>query len=205
MKKLVLIFLSSILLTFSLYANAVIKGTKQSLENDALSCSAMFYIMTSIENENYNKMITKISMSMRHIYGWIASANRDQEVTNGFLSDNTGMRAKELGKIYDRDNKALSRIYAQCNTWRGEVSEYLLSLKDLNLKEINKNNSFNIDRMKNVVAKFPTVKKYNEINIPPHKEEIYDYQVKLGMKAWDKLNRLTTKDFKKKLLEIMRK
>ena len=59
--------------------------------------------------------------------------------------------------------------------------------------------------MKNVVAKFPTVKKYNEINIPPHKEEIYDYQVKVGMKAWDKLNRLTTKDFKKKLLEIMRK
>ncbi len=174
-------------------SNSLLGYSQESRANNALTCSGLFWILTSIPNpEGFNASVTNAAILMRQAYIHLDL----KDSNNGEISRAKEKRALELADLYDKNQDDLVDIYAQCNEIRRNVAQYVVSKSagrgDLTWSE-----------RKDMYSTSPSAKKIDEID--SHKFNVYKSQIDLAMANWKKTNRMTNTDFKNTLLDSLKK
>jgi len=192
--KILLILLLSVVST----TGHTLTSTKESRADDALTCTGLFYIMTSIpEPEELNHLYTKLVMIMREIYANLESDKQNKSLSNGEISKAKDKAALKLGKLYDKYPEKVVDEYIQCNAWRADIAKHLI--KKTYKKEL-KNDE--IDR---IFRSVPIPKKLKDISLSKERKNASKNQVILGMKEWGEFGRITLQDYKAYLYSFLKK
>jgi len=192
--KILLILLLSVVST----TGHTLTSTKESRADDALTCTGLFYIMTSIpEPEELNHLYTKLVMIMREIYANLESDKQNKSLSNGEISKAKDKAALKLGKLYDKYPEKVVDEYIQCNAWRADIAKHLI--KKTYKKEL-KNDE--IDR---IFRSVPIPKKLKDISLSKERKNASKNQVILGMKEWGEFGRITPQDYKAYLYSFLKK
>jgi hypothetical protein len=180
MKKILYI---SILLVIQ-NASYALTSTKDSRENDALTCSGLFYILTSIsEPKELNKIFVSSSRIMSLIYGQLNFIRTSDSLTNGEIGREKSMASLRLGKLYDKNPERVVNEYIQCNSYRVDISKQLLKAKSA--QELGK-----------IIKNPPVSRKLNSINPSKDRKKSHRYQLEVAMKAWSDSGRFTYMDIR---------
>ena len=187
MKKILYVFMLLVIQNSS-YA---LTSTKDSRENDALTCGGVFYILTTIaEPKELNEIFARSSKLMSLIYGQLNYIRTNDSLTNGEMSKTKAKTSLRLGELYDENSQKVVNEYIQCNAWRSDIAEQLQEAKST--EEIKK------------IIKNPTVpRKLSIINISKEKRGSHRYQLDFAMKAWSDSGRFTSIDLKKQLIKSL--
>ena len=168
-------------------------STKDSRENDALTCSGLFYILTSIsEPKELNKVFAGASLLMQLIYGQLNFIRTDDSLTNGEIGRAKSMASLRLGELYDKNPEKAVNEYIQCNSWRGDIAGQFQKTKSKqNLEKIIKNP--------------PISRKLKSINSSKDRKKGHRHQLEIAMKAWSESGRFTPVDIRSLLEKKVKK
>jgi TPR repeat protein len=179
-KKILLVALLSTAYTTS-YS---LTSTYESRTDDALTCTGVFYILTSIaEPKGLNQVFAKLTRTMQMIYGSLDFIDSNHSLTYGELAEAKDKESLRLGKLYDIDSEAVVNEYVQCNAWRADIA-----------KQIQENES-----SEEIIKNPPVSRSVDSINISKDKRDVYRSQLATAMKNWDSLGRLTSQDLKSQI------
>ena len=189
MKKILYI---SILLVIQ-NASYALTSTKDSRENDALTCSGLFYILTAItEPKEFNKAVAATSNLMKIIYGQLNFIRTNDSLTNGEIGREKSMASLRLGELYDKNPEGVVNEYIQCNSWRADISKQLQKSKSE--KELEK-----------IIKNPPVSRKLKSINPSKDRKKSHRYQLQVAMKAWSASGRFTSMDIKSHIKSLLEK
>jgi len=176
-----------------------IGNTISSRSNDALTCSGLFSILTSIpEPKEFNSSTTKVAIMMGKVYAHLQADNEDREsLTNGEISQARSERSLRLGELYDNNSEKLVDIMIQCNAMREDISTYLLK----SFEEYEGDDISHSDLHK-IYINTPNSKKLSDIQIKDYDE--YRLLIDKAMTEWDDLGRITSKDVKNILFDSIK-
>jgi len=156
-------------------------STYENRADDALTCTGVFYILTSIaEPKGLNQVFAKLTQTMQTIYGSLDFIDSNHSLTYGELAEAKDKESLRLGKLYDIDSEAVVNEYIQCNAWRADIS-----------KQIQKNKS-----LEEVIKNPPVPRSIDNIGISKDKREVYENHLATAMKIWSDFGRLTSQDLK---------
>jgi len=174
------ILLATLLLTNYTASYALI-ATYESRSDDALTCSAIFSILTATpEPKELNTLVTKLAIIMRSVYVNLEKDFKDNPPSNRLISEIRDKRLLELGKLYDKNSEDLVNEYIQCNAWRADISEQIQNNKPL--EEVMKNP--------------PIPHSMNNIILSEVKREVVKNQLVTAMRNWDDAGRITSQNLK---------
>jgi|SaaInlV_165m_DNA_1040744.scaffolds.fasta_scaffold43869_3 hypothetical protein len=165
-------------------ASYALTSTKDGRENDALTCSGLFYVLTSIsEPKELNKIFMGSSKLMTLIHGQLNFIRTGDSLTNGEIGREKSMASLRLGELYDKNPERVVNEYIQCNSWRADISKQLQKSKST--KELEK-----------IIKNPPVSRKLKSINPSKDREKSHRYQLEVAMKAWSDSGRFTYMDLK---------
>lgn len=157
-------------------------SAKASTSEDAINCSALFFIMTTLTNndQQFGMRMTMASMRMGYVYAMHEKSNNGKGITNGDVLGLRDRRAKELGHLYDKRPEAVVNKYMFCSQWYDAVIKYIKQYgESVNILNIPSSHDFHVA---NAIVK-----------------DSDRQQVKKAFKEWDNTGRITREDVKKML------
>jgi len=168
-------------------------STKDSRESDALTCSGLFYILTTIsEPKELNKVFIGSSRLMSLIHGQLNFVRTNDSLTNGEISRAKAKSSLRMGELYDKNPEKAVNEYIQCNSWRADISKQLQKTKST-------------QEIEDVIKNPPVSRKLNNIKPSKERKKAHRYQLELAMKEWIDSGRLTSIDFFEKLERLLKK
>ena len=120
---------------------ADISFAEERIRKQALTCSAMLYVMTSIPSEllmeigfnrqqaaGFNQQVGQLGKWWSQIYSVFekATTGGKQRLSVGMVADARDQELKQLAKIYESNDDELVREYVRCNRWRALAVNYFL-------------------------------------------------------------------------------
>jgi|GEM_PF-2157770 hypothetical protein len=174
-------------------------STKESRSDDALTCTGLFFILTSIpEPKKLNHLYTKLAITMRMIYANLESDIQNKDLTNGEINKAKDKRALKLGKLYDESPEKLINEYIQCNAWREDIGNHF---KNNNLFS----NKLENDEVNKVFRNVPVSRKLEDISVSKERNDAYKSQVVLAIEMWNIFGRITYQDYEKYIYDSLKK
>lgn len=100
------------------------------IAKNALTCSSVYYIASSLtdDSEESGDFFIRLQLMFESIYLAFERERRDQQITNGMISDAKSEELIRLGSLYSEEPKSIYTLEMQCNEWRTDVFPYLLRL-----------------------------------------------------------------------------
>ncbi len=187
-------------MTFIFFYIPLANADRQSIMDDTINCSALFYILTSsgIENPKFGQEMTGWGMMMGNLWGTHKRKITGARITKGDVTRLRNKKAVELGKLYDANPDAVVDEYLFCNQWRKSLAIYFSEQK-LQTAIDTKNNK----RIDQIVLNIPIGPDRESLdsNNKGNAKKIID----IGFQAWAKFNRMTTDDVRKMLEDMTKK
>lgn len=171
--------------------------SKESRANNALTCAGLFYILTANpEPKELNLLSTNAAIMMSSVYAHLEGENSEKSLTNGDISNAKDNRALELGRFYEKNPDGLVKIYAQCVEISKDIAIHI---------ENNTPESGSLDWMerRDMYLATPSANKIEEIDDSTF--NVYKNQIDSAMTSWSALDKITYTDFKKALLDSLKK
>jgi len=180
MKKILYISLLLVIQNVS-YA---LTSTKDSRENDALTCSGLFYILTAIpEPKELNDIFAGHGELMKLIYGQLNFIRTNDSLNNGEIARGKALESLRLGELHDKNSEEAGAEYIQCNAWRADIAEQF--------KEAKSRQDF-----EQIIKNPPVAPMLNTIKTTEDRKKAHVYQLDTAMKAWSEAGRFTYMDIK---------
>ena len=170
----------------------------QDIRKDAISCSALYYIMTSLpaEDPRYAQSL----MSLQQIFDSIYSAHENNisgnRVTKGQVRKLRDKKAKYFGLLYDKDQDAVVKEYMFCDQWRKIIANYFAKQNPMNLSSKDNN-----DPQKYVLSISGGPVRDDFVSSPNDK---VIQIINSSFVHWTKMGRPTTTDLTEKLRNFIR-
>lgn len=92
----------------------------QQKTNDAVLCSAIYYVATA--GFGANPQASKSLMGIQQTFELIFSANQNRVVSKGEVKKIKHIHLMYLGNLYDRSPEKIYNIENRCNSWREKIA-----------------------------------------------------------------------------------
>lgn len=132
-----------------------ISPSRSDIAREALYCSSLFYLLTSLgsADKNLGNLYMNLAMTMSNIY----RANQNNNLTNSQLFKKRDTQAQKIRNEYQDEKHPVYESYLRCNTWRGLIGKHVIANK-------NDIDSGNENRIKTVFRSVPDVPDENDWN-----------------------------------------
>jgi hypothetical protein len=122
MKRVLMVALVGVLFSVPAYAAA-----SQSKANDAIECSAVYLIASSLTagNAEAAEQMMLSQMLFDRVFAAIEGKRLNRAITNGDISKNKSIYATMLGLRYDSDHANVYKLEMRCNAWRVQIGIHL--------------------------------------------------------------------------------
>jgi len=146
-------------LTFILFYISPVIAANQDIREDAISCAALYYIMTFLPKQNprYTQGMTSLGQTMSAIYSVHENKMTGKRVSNVYILSLIGTKIKYFGKFYDKNRSSVVNEYLFCNKWRNIIAKYVSKHRQSEITTENK--------MKNFILNIPTPPDRKNLNL----------------------------------------
>ena len=176
------------ILAFTILFSSILTGiSAQHRSSDAILCSSIYYIVTSLMSDNNAGQ--EVLMQQQEIFNLIYTAKQNRVVSNGEVSELKHQHLMYLSDLYDQNPSKVYNIEMQCSNWREKFASSLMKLT----KTAN-----NFDQLKEGIRKFPAMSNEEFDNTNP-RWEASKTMMDLSFENWSKNGRITPYSFKQNL------
>ncbi len=171
----------------------------QDVRKDAIGCAALYYIMTSLPNQDprYGQAMTSLGQMMTAIYSVHENKVTGKRVLNGDVIRLRDTKAEYFGELYDESPNTVVDEYMFCNKWREAIAKYVSKQGQGMLTTENKN------EMEKFMLNIPKPQDRKNLNL--QKNDNVKKAIDLSFKSWTENGRPTPTNVNKKLKKIIDK
>ncbi len=143
---------AGLVIVFIFFYIPLANADRQSITDDAINCSALFYILTSsgIENPQFGQEMTIRAMMMGNLWGTHKQKISGTRITKGDVTRLRYRKAIELGKFYDANPDSIVDEYLFCDQWQKLLATYF-SKQEFQTAKDTRNNK----RIEQIVLNIP--------------------------------------------------
>lgn len=106
----------------------VIADARHDIANDAINCSALFYIYASVEEINppFGTAMRALQDTLDYVYSVHKTNESGKRVTKKIVSHAKSNEIINIGAQFDKNPLTIYDKYEFCNSWRAKWAPYLL-------------------------------------------------------------------------------
>ena len=161
--------------------------------SDAILCSSIYYIVTSMTEGN--KAGQEMLMKQQEIFNLIYASKQKRSVSNGEINELQHQHLMYLSDLYDKNPSKVYNLEMQCSTWRETFVPSLMQLSKT---------AKNLEQLKRGMRKFPPMGNKTFKRSDP-RWAASKSMMDLSFESWSQNGRVTPYSIKQNLLNSLKK